>query len=89
MILNPIAISCWITSKSSINMHKPAHKTTIPGLFGIDLAQMNRPTLEPVTPWPLTLKLAAEAEAVGFYLTGHPMDAFSRELNDLMSCLQA
>ena len=54
-----------------------------PGLFGIDLAQMNRPTLEPVTPWPLTLKLAAEAEAVGFYLTGHPMDAFSRELKRL------
>ena len=54
-----------------------------PGLFGIDLAQMNRPVLEPAPAWPLTLKLAAEAEAVGFYLTGHPLDAFSRELKRL------
>ncbi len=39
--------------------------------------------LPDIAEWPEQEKLAAEKETVGFYITGHPLDDFRRELNSI------
>jgi DNA polymerase III subunit alpha len=48
------------------------------GLFG----DLKPPTLaaRDIAEWPAKEKLKAEKEALGFYITGHPLDPFEREL---------
>jgi DNA polymerase-3 subunit alpha len=41
--------------------------------------------LPDIPEWPDQEKLAAEKETVGFYITGHPLDDFRRELSDICS----
>lgn len=59
-----------------------------PGLFGEDLIKDNRPALKEVKDWNITAKLADEAQVVGFYLTGHPLDSYSLALKRL-DCLES
>lgn len=37
----------------------------------------------PIPEWPVNIKLAHEKEALGFYLTGHPLERFRSELSRL------
>ena len=43
-------------------------------LFGGDHAEAARPRLAKVDPWPLAEQLDQELAAVGFYLSGHPLE---------------
>ncbi|MFN4287200.1 MAG: DNA polymerase III subunit alpha [Brevundimonas sp.] len=43
-------------------------------LFGADQATATRPRLKPVEPWSAPERLDQELAAVGFYLSGHPLD---------------
>jgi len=52
-------------------------------LFGVSAAPA--PTAQSVAPaalpeWPLALKLSGERETLGFFLSGHPMDEFRRDI---------
>jgi len=52
------------------------------GLFG----ELKAPSLAPraaVAEWPSKEKLKAEKEALGFYITAHPLDPFDREVRQL------
>jgi DNA polymerase III subunit alpha len=51
------------------------------GLFGEAAAQAIR--LPQVEPWPIAERLRREFDAVGFFLSGHPLDAFDRVLQKL------
>ncbi|HVS22075.1 MAG TPA: OB-fold nucleic acid binding domain-containing protein, partial [Pyrinomonadaceae bacterium] len=42
-----------------------------------------QPQLADATPWTLTEVLAAEKKALGFYITGHPLDAHSETISKL------
>lgn len=48
-----------------------------PGLFGAQLVKDNRPKLTEAQNWSNAHQLAQEARAVGFYLTGHPLDSLT------------
>lgn len=47
------------------------------GLFGGDLSTANRPSLRKIEEWPPTEKLAREFEAIGFYMSAHPLEAYA------------
>jgi len=47
------------------------------GLFDLEIT---RPKLFPIEDWPLLEKLRHEFTAVGFYLSGHPLDAYGPAL---------
>ncbi len=54
------------------------------GLF----SELKAPTLAPraaVAEWPSNEKLKAEKEALGFYITAHPLDPYDREVRQLSS----
>jgi len=51
-----------------------ARASSQPGLFGGDQADATRPRLARTDPWPLAEQLDQELAAVGFYLSGHPME---------------
>jgi DNA polymerase-3 subunit alpha len=55
------------------------------GLFGGMFApeEEAEPPLPPVSDWTAPEKLAGEKEMLGYYVTGHPLDAFSEKLGDL------
>lgn len=53
------------------------------GLFGGDLSSANRPTLKPIEEWPPTDKLAREFEAIGFYMSAHPLEAYAASCRKL------
>ena len=48
-------------------------------LFGEAAEVFERPSLEDAEPWDLLQKLDEELGAVGLYLGGHPLDAFSQQ----------
>jgi len=51
------------------------------GLFGAGTAGIDsEPTLPDVTPWTDREMLGAEREALGFYISGHPLDKYERDL---------
>lgn len=45
-------------------------------LFGDENIAMAEPNLPEIAPWPLIEKLSQELGAVGFYLSGHPLDTY-------------
>jgi len=49
-------------------------------LFGADQAHVGRPRLKSVEPWVGPERLDHELSAVGFYLSGHPLDEMSSAL---------
>jgi DNA polymerase-3 subunit alpha len=54
------------------------------GLFGGQADGMRRPLTMPETPdWPPMERLKAEFEAIGFYLSAHPLDAYGKPLTRL------
>jgi DNA polymerase-3 subunit alpha len=53
------------------------------GLFGGDLSTANRPKLPDVKEWPPIEKLSLEFEAVGFYLSAHPLEAYEASYSKL------
>ncbi|MFZ5720003.1 MAG: DNA polymerase III subunit alpha [Pseudomonadota bacterium] len=58
-------------------------------LFGEDLSGGHRPRLQRTDPWTPTERLDEELAAVGFYLSGHPLDdmveALRRKRTDLLT----
>ncbi len=38
------------------------------------------PSRQPIPEWPVNIRLSFEREALGFYLTGHPLEKFKKEL---------
>ncbi|WP_026461936.1 DNA polymerase III subunit alpha [Adhaeribacter aquaticus] len=44
------------------------------------------PKVPEVTPWTPTEKLRREKEVVGFYISGHPLDQFSLEIESYCTC---
>ncbi|NMM44066.1 DNA polymerase III subunit alpha [Rhodospirillaceae bacterium KN72] len=46
------------------------------GLFGGDLSTQNRPKLQNVPEWGPTEKLSNEFDAIGFYMSAHPLEAY-------------
>ena len=53
------------------------------GLFGGKGGQTEKLRLPEVPDWPQLEKLAFEAEAIGFHLTAHPLDAYTQALRRL------
>jgi DNA polymerase-3 subunit alpha len=49
-------------------------------LFGADPAAQARPALPVVAEWPAIERLRREFEAIGFYLSAHPLDAYAKRL---------
>jgi len=50
------------------------------GLFGGEAAPLLAMTLPDTPEWPPTERMKQEFDAVGFYLTGHPLDAYGQSL---------
>jgi DNA polymerase-3 subunit alpha len=50
------------------------------GLFAAAGAPTATPPLPPVPPWRLEEELRAEREAIGFFITGHPLDRYEQDL---------
>ncbi len=50
------------------------------GLFGGEAAPMPAVTLPEVSDWSPTDRMKEEFDAVGFYLSGHPLDAYGKSL---------
>lgn len=50
------------------------------GLFAAEAIAAPEPALPEVMPWPDREMLKAEREALGFYITAHPLDKFERDL---------
>ena len=50
------------------------------GLFGEGMMEASRPTLPEVTDWSPVDRLKQEFDAIGFYLSAHPLDAYGRSL---------
>jgi DNA polymerase III subunit alpha len=50
-------------------------------LFGeMDITKHEHPHLEPIKAWPDKIRLQAEKETLGLYLSGHPMTPYRKEL---------
>ncbi len=59
-----------------------AEERTAPqlGLFSAGDLSDAPPPLPPVAPWAAEQELTAEREAIGFFITGHPLDRFEQDL---------
>jgi DNA polymerase-3 subunit alpha len=49
-------------------------------------APTNRVTLPDVGEWPLAQKLNHERDALGFFITGHPVEAYKGILRSVTTC---
>jgi DNA polymerase-3 subunit alpha len=71
-------VEAILAASNSANAEAAAGQTN---LFGEQVAaELNLP---PVEPWTPMHRLAEEFEAVGFYLSGHPLDDYARTLKRL------
>lgn len=52
-------------------------------LFGDTLAEASRPKLRDVPDWPQQVRLNQEFDAVGFYLSAHPLEAYAKTCRKL------
>jgi DNA polymerase III subunit alpha len=52
-------------------------------LFGNDPSAVARPTLPAAPEWSMMERLRREFEAIGFYLSAHPLDAYAKSLGRL------
>ena len=48
--------------------------------FGTTTASIAEPALPPMDPWNSTVKLQMEKDVIGFYISGHPLDQYAREI---------
>jgi DNA polymerase III subunit alpha len=53
------------------------------GLFGGEMTTINRPKLSNVPEWGPTEKLAFELDAIGFYMSSHPLEAYAATFGKL------
>lgn len=53
------------------------------GLFGGELTSANRPNLPQVPEWPASERLNHEFDAVGFYLSAHPLESYAESCRKL------
>ncbi len=53
------------------------------GLFGGELTSANRPNLPQVPEWPASERLSQEFDAVGFYLSAHPLESYAESCRKL------
>jgi DNA polymerase-3 subunit alpha len=54
------------------------------GLFGTeDIERPKEPALPPIGPWPDIERLRREREVLSFYISGHPLQEFSRAVHSL------
>ena len=58
-----------------IQKEKTDARIKLPG-NSTDLNELNPPTMPDIPEWDLKQKLSLEKEAIGFYITGHPLDEF-------------
>ncbi len=68
--------------------HKVFAQSGVADLFSLAGGAPARvePALPPLDEWPTGDKMAREKEALGFYLTGHPLDRFRSELPMFTTC---
>ena len=67
--------------------HARQENTTQIGLFaaaGVDLVSPE-PALPPAAPWPDKEMLKAEREAIGFYITAHPLDKYDADVRKFIT----
>ena len=74
-----------ITVAQKIQSDKNSAQTS---LFGGAMAQQIRPTIRfpDVGEWPTSIKLAHERDALGFFITGHPVEAFKDVVQAAATC---
>jgi len=69
------------------NNHQAEASAAQQSLFGGGAAvAAPLPKVPEVTPWTPTEKLRREKEVVGFYISGHPLDQFSLEIDSYCTC---
>ena len=70
-----------LAAGASVQKDKASGQVSLSGDF--DLGPAPKPTREAVsyTPWTLAEKLSYEKELLGFYVTGHPLDAYRDLIN--------
>ena len=59
---------------------KEQHRSGQHSLFGADASVAPKAILADVTGWPMTERLTKEFEAIGFYLSAHPLDTYQNVL---------
>jgi len=65
---------------STANAAASERETKQVNLFGDDVSTSNNPALPHADPWPPIQRLAEEFAAIGFYLSGHPLDDYQAAL---------
>src|SRR5581483_10584893 len=73
------AVMQWATSRAE------ERATMQIGLFGGPGAHDAPPPLPAVAPWQPEEELKAEREAIGFFITGHPLDRYEHDLRKFTS----
>ncbi len=62
------------------------HQAGQTDIFGTAAATPMAPPIEPLPEWPLLRRLHGERETLGFFLSGHPADAYRDWLKQLTTC---
>lgn len=62
---------------------KEAAQTSLFGMAGGGDAKENKPRIPPAPEWSSMDRLRYEREVLGFFLSGHPLDQYQLELNEL------
>jgi DNA polymerase-3 subunit alpha len=68
-----------LLSRYNANRWEEKHSNQV-SLFGGDSVSSTRPQLQDMADWPAEERLLQEYEAIGFYLSNHPLDAFREQL---------
>jgi len=67
------AVELLVRHATAIQTDKESNQVS---LFGSDMAEVSRPPLPSAPEWPIQEKLAHEFDAVGFYLSAHPLESY-------------
>jgi DNA polymerase-3 subunit alpha len=80
------ALDGAIDAAKSVQRAKESGQGTLFGAPGLADAVKPREVYdEDIVEWPETERLAAEKEAIGFYITGHPLDRYLPDVRGLVS----
>jgi len=74
-----------IRHTQQVQEQKFNNQNSLFGSMGIDVAISN-PKLPKVEPWGDIEKLRLEKDVVGFFISGHPLDAFKVEMDNFCTC---
>lgn len=83
--LHPVRCQVMAALEEAMEMGQAIQKDRLSGqmsMFGAFASQRSHsePSLPAIPEWDHRQRLAMEKEALGFYITGHPLDAYDREL---------